>query len=96
MVDLTEAVERVAVFDQFPLEDDQPNIEAPSLSVLFDGYTDYNFGDRNAFETRWTEETQYIAQLVFIYLPQCRGYLNTSPARDINSRRYVHKYDLHI
>lgn len=63
-VDLTEATERVAVLDQFPFEDSQPNIEAPSLSVLVDAYTDYNYADRGAFETRWTEETQHIAQLV--------------------------------
>ena len=66
MVDLTEASQRVAVLEQFPFEDEQPNIEAPFLSVFFDGYIDYNYADRNAFDSRWTEETNSIAQLVCI------------------------------
>lgn len=63
-LDLSEATERVAVLEHFPFEDAQPNIEAPALSILFDGFTDYNFADRGAFDTKWTEETQNISQLV--------------------------------
>ncbi len=63
-VDLKDATERVALLDLFPFEETQANIEAPSLAVLFDGYTDYNCADRGAFDTRWTDETHAIAQLV--------------------------------
>jgi hypothetical protein len=68
MVDLSEASERVAVLEQFPFEDKQPNIEAASLSVLFDSYTDYNLADRGAFDTRYTEETIGISQLVCTFV----------------------------
>lgn len=63
MVDLREANERVALFEQFKFEDDQPNLEAAPLSVLYDSYVDYNFADRGAFDSRWTDETHAIAQL---------------------------------
>lgn len=66
MVDLSEAAERVAVLERFPFEDNQPNIEGPSVSVLYDAYTDYNYADKLAFDTRWTEEAGNIAQLVRI------------------------------
>lgn len=63
-MDLSDVVERVNVLEHFPFEDEQPNVEAPVISVQFNGYTDYNFADRNAYDTRWTEETHAIAQLV--------------------------------
>ncbi len=84
-VDLTEASERVAVLDQFPFEDDQPNIEAPSLSVLYDSYVDYNFADRNAFDTRWTEETHAIAQLVRYLLGNVNRLYRWEISREIST-----------
>lgn len=64
MVDLKEAFERVAHLDRFPFEDQQPNIEAVSLSVLYDGFIDYNFADRAAFDTKFSDETASLANLV--------------------------------
>eukprot|EP01114_Cavostelium_apophysatum_P018213 TRINITY_DN5592_c0_g1_i1.p1 TRINITY_DN5592_c0_g1~~TRINITY_DN5592_c0_g1_i1.p1 ORF type:complete len:1338 (-),score=458.14 TRINITY_DN5592_c0_g1_i1:118-4131(-) len=75
MVDLSDVAERVAVLEHFPFEDDQPNIEAPSLALLYNAYTDYNLADRGAYDTRWTEETQAIAQLRDI-LKQGDNYIN--------------------
>lgn len=65
MGDFKEVSERISVLEQFPFEDTQPNIEGPNLSIFYDGYIDYNYSDKDAFNTRWTEETQYISQLVF-------------------------------
>jgi len=62
-MDLTEANERVAVLERFPFEDQQPSIEGQSPAITYDAFVDYNFADRNAFDTRWTEETQSISQL---------------------------------
>jgi len=58
-----EATERVSALEKFPLEDGQPNVEGPSLAIAYDSFIDYNFADRNAFDTRWTDETHHIAQL---------------------------------
>jgi len=74
-MDLTDVVERVAVLEQFPFEDEQPNVEAPSLSILYNNVTDYNYADRNSYDTRWTEETHAISQLREL-LKQGETYMN--------------------
>jgi len=74
-MDLTDVVERVNVLEHFPFEDEQPNVEAPAISVQYNGYTDYNFADRSAYDTRWTEETHAIAQLREL-LKQGDTYMN--------------------
>lgn len=56
--------ERVSVLDDFFLEDEQPSIEADVGTLLFDPYSDYDFADRNAYESRWAEEASTIAQIV--------------------------------
>eukprot|EP01119_Soliformovum_irregulare_P019520 TRINITY_DN6199_c0_g1_i4.p1 TRINITY_DN6199_c0_g1~~TRINITY_DN6199_c0_g1_i4.p1 ORF type:complete len:1378 (-),score=485.69 TRINITY_DN6199_c0_g1_i4:58-4191(-) len=75
-VDLSEAIQRVSVLEQFPsLENDQPNIEAPSPAVMYESTVDFNFADRNAFDSRWVDETQGISQLKEI-TKQGETYIN--------------------
>ncbi|PRP73456.1 component of SCAR regulatory complex, partial [Planoprotostelium fungivorum] len=62
-VDLSEATKRVEVLEKFPFEDDQPNIEGPLVSVLYDSSASLDFADRGAFESRWTEELAHISAL---------------------------------
>lgn len=50
--------ERITALENFELEDGQPNIEAPSLTVVFAGPPDYNYVDHKAFETKWSEEME--------------------------------------
>jgi hypothetical protein len=67
MADLSEAAARVAHLDAFPFEDDFPNIEAASSTLSYDSYIDYNYADRDVYDTEWTSETTNIA-LVVLYL----------------------------
>ena len=55
--------ERIAVLDEFVLEDEQPNIEAPSDSIYYESYGFRNYADRGAFETAWGEETVIMAKM---------------------------------
>lgn len=55
--------ERLSTLDMFPVEDDQCVSEAPSASVHLDCIVDPNFQDRNAFETKWTQETFHIQKI---------------------------------
>jgi hypothetical protein len=59
--------ETVAVLEAFELEDDQPNLEAPSPAIFYDGDVNYNFQDRNAFDSKWSEETIAMARFVSRY-----------------------------
>jgi len=54
---------RVSLLDNFPLDDDQPDLEGPAWSINVDGYTNFNFADRNAFEAKWVEELATIAKM---------------------------------
>ncbi len=56
--------ETVAVLEAFELEDDQPNIEAPSPAIFFDGEVNYNFLDRAAYDTKWADETLAMSRFV--------------------------------
>lgn len=58
--------ETVAVLEAFELEDNQPNMEAPSPAIFYDADVNYNFQDRAAFDTKWTEETIAMARFVRI------------------------------
>ena len=56
--------ETVAVLEAFELEDDLPNIEAPSPALSLDGETQTNYIDRSAFDTKWVDETTAMSRLV--------------------------------
>lgn len=62
---MSEVLDRVAVLDSFVLEDNQPNIEGPSPTVLLDTNSHFNYADRNAFDTTWNDETVVMAKLVY-------------------------------
>lgn len=74
MVDLSEAAKRVEVLEKFPFEDDQPHVEGPLLSVLYNSATGLEFNDRAAFDSRWTEELASISQLVCLLNWKCNGW----------------------
>ena len=60
-----QVVERLATLNAFQLDDDQCSVEGPALAVRLDSTMDPNWEDRNAFDTKWTEETHFIQKLVF-------------------------------
>ena len=62
----SEVEERVNILESLRLEDDQPNIEAPPISVACDTTVGFNFQDRNAYDTHWVEETVVMEKLVRI------------------------------
>lgn len=69
-VTLTNALENVDVLDDLPLPDQQPCIEALSLSVHYRANFDTNFEDKNAFVTsvaKYKEQATVQADLVNIY-----------------------------
>ncbi len=92
--DLTEASQRVAVLESFPFENDEPEIEAPSLSLLYDGHVDYNFADRGAFETKWSEECHSIAQLVSLNFFSLHLLLKSE--RGNTTRKFLHQHVIHL
>jgi len=49
-----------AALESFPLIDDQPHIEGPSLSVFYDADFRHNILDKNAYESKWLEELNVI------------------------------------
>ena len=66
-VTLTNALENVDVLDDLPLPDQQPCIEALSLSVHYRADFDTNFEDKNAFVTsvaKYKEQATVQADLV--------------------------------
>ena len=66
-ISLTTALQNVDILDQLPLPDQQPCIEALSLSVHYQTNFDTNFEDRAAFVTgvaRYIEEATVHADLV--------------------------------
>ena len=66
-ITLTTALQNVDILDQLPLPDQQPCIEALSLSVHYQTNFDTNFEDRAAFVTgvaRYIEEATVHADLV--------------------------------
>lgn len=65
-VDLREATERVNLLGLTPFQSISADVSGPTFSVLFDPNVDYNCSDRGAFDTRFTDETHGIAQLVRI------------------------------
>jgi len=83
--------ERVAVLEEVPLEDEQPNIEAGVGSVLFDPYSEYDWVDRNAYESRWNEEAAVIAQVVSRFFFSFLTFIHSKRRLDSfeSSRRLV-------
>ena len=70
-ISLTTALQNVDILDQLPLPDQQPCIEALSLSVHYQTNFDTNFEDRAAFVTgvaRYIEEATVHADLVCLTL----------------------------
>ena len=66
-ITLTTALQNVDILDQLPLPDQQPCIEALSLSVHYQTNFDTNFEDRAAFVTgvaKYIEEATVHADLV--------------------------------
>ena len=66
-VTLTNALENVDVLDDLPLPDQQPCIEALSLSMHYRANFDTNFEDKNAFVTgvaKYMEQATVQADLV--------------------------------
>ena len=61
MADLTE---KLSALESFSFEDNQRTAEGPSPSVHLNPTIDFNYEERNAFETRWAEETVLIQRLV--------------------------------
>eukprot|EP01091_Cochliopodium_minus_P018721 TRINITY_DN766_c0_g1_i1.p1 TRINITY_DN766_c0_g1~~TRINITY_DN766_c0_g1_i1.p1 ORF type:complete len:1390 (-),score=504.69 TRINITY_DN766_c0_g1_i1:45-4214(-) len=53
----------ITLLEDFPLTNDQPNIQGPSISINYDGYSNPNFSDTNGFECRWTVEMQEIKKM---------------------------------
>ena len=82
-ITLTTALQNVDILDQLPLPDQQPCIEALSLSVHYQTNFDTNFEDRAAFVTgvaRYIEEATVHADLVsatirFVILRQIIDWL---------------------
>jgi hypothetical protein len=64
MVVDSEVEDRVAILDNLRLEDDQPNIEAPAVSISCDTNMAFSFQDRNAYDTHWIDETLAMEKLV--------------------------------
>lgn len=66
-ITLTDALQNVDVLDELPLPDQQPCIEALSLSIHYQTNFDTNFEDRSAYVTgvaRYIEEATVHADLV--------------------------------
>lgn len=66
-ITLTTALQNVDILDQLPLPDQQPCIEALSLSIHYQTNFDTNFEDKAAFVTgvaRYIEEATVHADLV--------------------------------
>ena len=66
-ISLTDALQNVDMLDELPLPDQQPCIEALSLSIHYQTNFNTNFGDRDAFVTgvaRYIEEATVHADLV--------------------------------
>jgi len=69
-ITLTDALQNVDVLDDLPLPDQQPCIEALSLSIHYQTNFDTNFEDRSAYVTgvaRYIEEATVHADLVRFY-----------------------------
>lgn len=70
-ITLPDALQNVDVLDELPLPDQQPCIEAATLSIHYQANTDTNFEDRSAYVTgvaKYIEEATVHAKLVSIYL----------------------------
>ena len=66
-ITLPDALQNVEVLDELPLPDQQPQIEAASLTIHYQANTDTNFEDSSAFVTgmaRYIEEATVHAKLV--------------------------------
>eukprot|EP00727_Mastigamoeba_balamuthi_P007648 m51a1_g3503 hypothetical protein (1525) ;mRNA; r:844019-848861 len=61
MADPTERLSQQ--FELITLEDNQHPAEGPSLPTSIDPLVDFNFEERNAFETRWAEELVLIQRM---------------------------------
>ena len=85
--------ERIAVLDEFVLEDEQPNIEAPSDSIYYESYGFRNYADRGAFETAWGEETVIMAKMV---RRPIESAFSLCPERNIEARRIFYQYGVHL
>eukprot|EP01113_Clastostelium_recurvatum_P001498 TRINITY_DN1060_c0_g1_i3.p1 TRINITY_DN1060_c0_g1~~TRINITY_DN1060_c0_g1_i3.p1 ORF type:complete len:1328 (-),score=521.15 TRINITY_DN1060_c0_g1_i3:101-4084(-) len=72
---MAEVFDRVAMLDNFPLIDDQRHIEGPAVAVDIDTHVDYNYADRNAYETQWAEETVVMERLADV-LKQGEKFIN--------------------
>jgi len=53
----------INLLEDFPLSIDQPNINGPSISVNYDGYSDPGLSDSKAFECRWNGEIEEIKKM---------------------------------
>jgi hypothetical protein len=58
------AEERIKTLETFSFEDNQTNIEAPTLAISLEPSLGYKYVDKNVFEFRWSEEISFLAQLV--------------------------------
>lgn len=77
MASLDAALSSVSQLEALDLPDEQPNIEAASLSIVYDVSFDTNFEDRTAFVTgvaKYNEEATVQASLVL------RSFLSCSVA----------------
>ena len=73
-ITLPDALQNVDVLDELPLPDQQPCIEAATLSVHYQANMDTNFEDRSAFVTgvaRYIEEATVHAKLVNMLHSNC-------------------------
>ena len=94
---LKDALQNVDVLDELALPDQQPCIEAASLSVHYQTNLDTNFEDRGAFVTgvaRYIEEATVHAKLVcdaveiLVHLLHVVTLLNASLQIIYNGRAY--------
>ena len=91
-ITLTDALQNVDVLDELPLPDQQPCIEALSLSIQYQVNFDTNFADKNAYVTgvaKYSEEATVHADLVsqvyiFLIVIRCLAVFVCYPVNKIS------------
>jgi hypothetical protein len=95
----SEVEERVNILDSLRLEDDQPNIEAPAMSVACDTTIGFSYQDRNAYDTHWIDETVVMEKLVRMKYDPRNNHLwsyKHFAGRGLEDGRKIYLSDLHL
>jgi len=66
LTEMSATEERIKVLDTLPLDELYPEASGPTLPIALESsWFDVNFRDSLAYETRWSEETKQLIDMVW-------------------------------